>query len=476
MTAFFKYLFTYITGFTAFFFITLTSCETDAFRDVHSGNFHFSTDTVMFDTIFTDLGTPTYKLLVKNPNNFNLEIDSVYLASTSKGFIVNVNGLNSLPLTKVTIEAHDSLYVFIQAYIPPNEENTPFTNEDSLVFASGNIIKKVRLIAFGQNTIHFRDQNIKTQEWINSKPILIYGTLTVDSGHKLTITEGVKVFFHRNAKLVVKGSIDVKGTLKQPVQFRSDRLEKDYDTIPGQWGGIIITGTNDTHILNYAVIRNATTGIVFGDYKKNSVVKAEIKNSIVANMAYSAIIAYQANITASNTVLANTGNTTIFLYGGEYKFTHCTFANFGARYIARSVDSRTLKMSNYIETINSANISETILLKLTAANFGNSIIYGSNQNEIQLLNKTEGEFRYNFKHCLLRMPETTPISGTANILNKSPRFISTLKENFRVDSLSPAKDAGNINLGMEVPFDQDNNSRTVNNSPDIGAYERKEKQ
>jgi hypothetical protein len=453
---------------TAIFFTGFISCEREAFKDSHMGDFSFSTDTVMFDTIFTDLGTPTYKLLIKNLNDFNLEIDSVYLADTTKGFIINVNGVSNLPLRKITIGAKDSLYIFIQAYIRPTQEDAPFTNEDSLIFVSGNNIKKVKLIAFGQNTIHFRDQNIKTQEWTNSRPYLIYGTLTVDSGYKLTINEGVKVYLHQNAKLLVKGSIAVKGTLEHPVHFRSDRLEKDYDTIPGQWGGIIITGASDNHTMDYAVIRNATTGITFGDYKNDAIVKAEVKNTIIANMAYSAIISYQAKIAASNTVLANTGNTTCFLYGGEARFIHCTFANYGARYIARTVDTKTLKLSNYIE-------QEQIPKDLISAEFINSIIYGSNQNEIQLLNKSGSQFRYNFENCLIHTSEAQ-ISGNNNIINKSPLFISTQKENFRIDSLSPAKNAGNITYGSQVPFDLVNNSRTSDTAPDMGAYERKEKQ
>ncbi len=469
MSQFYKYFFKSLPCIIALCFILLTSCEREAFQSSRSGNFSFSTDTVMFDTIFTDLGTPTYKLLLKNPNNFNLRIDSVYLADTQKGFIVNVNGLSSLPLKNLSLGANDSLYIFIQAFIPPTQEDASFTNEDSLIFVSGNTNKKVRLIAFGQNTIHFRDQNIKTQEWINSKPYLIYGTLTVDSGHKLTINEGVKVYFHRNAKLLVNGAIDVKGSFLHPVKFRSDRLEKDYDTLPGQWGGIIIRGTHDNHSLNYAVIRNATTGIVFGDYKNDAVVKAEVKNTIIANMAYSSVIAYQANITANNTVLANTGNTTCFLYGGEYTFTHCTFANYGAREIPRSVDSKTLKLSNYAEP-------GPIAKDLINANFINSIIYGSNQNEIQLLNKTGSRFRYNFENCLIHNSDISQILGSNNVFNKSPKFISSLKENFRIDSLSPAKNAGNITYGSQVPFDLDNNPRTTDAAPDMGAYERKEKQ
>lgn len=459
-----------------FIIITLSSCEYDAFDEGKTGSFYISTDTVMFDTIFTGIGTPTYKLLVKNPNNFNLLFDSIYLANPStSGFVVNINGLSSAP-RRLTLDKKDSLYIFIQALIPVGQGSTPLANEDSLVFVSGNSIKKVRLIAFGQNTIHFRDTTIHTQEWAGEKPFLIYGSLTVEEGHKLTIREGVKVYMHRNSRILVKGTIDIKGSYLLPVNFSSDRLEKDYDTIPGQWGGLQITGTSATHHIHHAIIRNATTGILLGDHNSSGEVKVNMENTLIANMAYSAIIAYQASITANNLVLANTANATCALYGGNYQFTHCTFANYGAKYVARSIDSKSLLLSNYLEFTNSENKQVTLLKDLTKAEFRNTIVYGSSQNEIKIQKKEGSLLVSQFENCLLRISSPDEIAGSDNIFNKSPRFIAPEKENFRIDSLSPAKNAGKSIFGAEVPSDLDNYLRTADLAPDIGAYERKDKQ
>jgi hypothetical protein len=59
--------------------------------------------------------------------------------------------------------------------------------------------------------------------------------------------------------------------------------------------------------------------------------------------------------------------------------------------------------------------------------------------------------------------------------NSNPKFISFEKLNFQLDTLSPAKDAGDVQIGKLFPKDLNNNDRTLDNAPDIGAYERIEK-
>lgn len=454
------------------------SCEQEPFQSGRSGDFTFSADTVMFDTIFTSLGTTTHKLLIKNPGNSNLEIDSIYLSNQGRnGFIVNINGITQLPARKIIIDPKDSLFVFIQAYIPASENGNPFLNEDSLMVTSGRITKNVKLIAFGQNIVNFRDENIKSQEWFDTKPYLIFGTLTVDSGSHLKIHEGVRVYFHRNSRLVVNGSIEVSGSQSFPVHFRGSRLDKDYDTIPGQWSGIFLTGTSRDNIINYAKIRNATVGIQIGVASSQKQVKAKISNTIIANQGYSAITSYQADLEVTNSVFVNSGNTVCFLAGGSYSFIHCTLGNYGAAYISRAYNSKTLILQNFSEYKSPVGKIETTGQSLTKAYFGNTIIYGTNPEEIWLNKKNEFAFNYLFENCILRTPARLDSDfGFKNCqFNKSPKFIRPASENFRLDTLSPAKDAGKEALGLELPFDIENNMRTEDAAPDPGAYERKEK-
>lgn len=454
-------------------FTTIFSCEREDFREGKAGNFFFSTDTVMFDTIFTDFGTPTYKFLVYNPNKFSIQFDSVYFANTGTGFIININGSTSLPRRKITLEPKDSMYVFVQAFIPSGQQDEAFIREDSLVFVSGNQTRNVKIIAFGQNVITFRDETIQSQEWYNTKPYLVFGTLTVDSASILRIGEGVRVYFHRNSRLHIKGTIHISGTYNNPVSFLNNRLEKDYDSIPGQWGGILISGKEEKHSVNYAIIRNATTGLQLGEPEDQLPVKADISNTFISNMSYSALTAYQANLSAQNCVFANAGYSVCSLFGGDYSFLHCTLANYGAKYVMRTFGSKTLIMTNFREA--PAEIPENNIKPLQKAYFGNSVVYGNSSEEIDLRFKNGHPFNYVFENCILKTGLLSNSDNLQNVFNKSPQFVGPENENFRLDTLSYAKDSGKAALGSLVPVDLDNHNRTGDQGPDAGAYEREEK-
>lgn len=456
-----------------FFLGAIVSCERDLFDSHKYGNFTFSTDTVMFDTVFTSIGTATYKLVVKNPNDFNLFLDSVYLAGKSaNGYVINIDGESSLSAKNLVIDAGDSLYIFIQSFVPANDDNNPFLKEDSIIFVSGDQISNVKLIAVAQNVISFRNTSIQSQEWSNQKPYLVFGTLTLDASHILTIREGARVYFHKNAKMVINGTLNILGTHDHPVLFKSDRLEKDYDSIPGQWGGIELYGKEQRHLIDNAIIRNATTGLKIGNYKNSDIVKADITNAIISNMGYSALLSYQAELSLKNCIIANSANILCGIYGGNYEFLHCTLANYGAKYVARSVSSKSLLVQNYIQVVTNDGNIEVIDKSLDKAYFANSIVYGNSSNEIILSGRNGESVNYTFENCLLNISNVYLGSGIINsITNETPKFKNPLKEDFSLDTLSPAKDKGKAEIGILVPFDLNNNSRNVT-IPDLGAIER----
>lgn len=462
-----------ICGIIITFFGILQSCERDVFNSRKHGTFAFSTDTVMFDTIFTSIGTATYKLVLKNQNNFNLILDSIYLAGDkNSGFIINIDGEASQSANNITIDANDSLYIFIQAFIPAIDDNNTFLNEDSIVFVSGPNISNVKLIAVAQNVVSFKNTSIQSQEWNNTRPYLIFGTLTLQASHSLTIHEGTRVYFHKNAKMVIDGVLNVQGTYSNPVIFKSDRLEKEYDSIPGQWGGIELYGIDQKHSINYAIIRNGTTGMKVGNFNNSDIVKADINNTVFSNMGYSALLSYQSNLTLKNCILANSANTLCGIYGGNCEFLHCTLANYGTNYVSRSTGSKSLIVQNFIKVFTNEGNVEVLDKSLDKAYFGNSIVYGNSSNEIILTGKNNESINFTFENCLLNISNVYSAPGIINsITYESPKFKNPLKEDFRLDTLSPAKDKGKQEIGELVPFDLKNNSRTIN-APDIGAVER----
>jgi hypothetical protein len=61
-----------------------------------------------------------------------------------------------------------------------------------------------------------------------------------------------------------------------------------------------------------------------------------------------------------------------------------------------------------------------------------------------------------------------------NLLTENPKFIDPKKNDFQLDTLSPAKDFGLYNIAISFPVDLNNVSRLDDDGPDLGAYERVE--
>ena len=68
----------------------LAGCQADRITDDPTCRLAFSKDTVLFDTVFTTIGSSTQTLMVVNPNKNALRIERVALAS-GRYFRVNVN-------------------------------------------------------------------------------------------------------------------------------------------------------------------------------------------------------------------------------------------------------------------------------------------------------------------------------------------------------------------------------------------------
>ena len=72
-------------------------------------------------------------------------------------------------------------------------------------------------------------------------------------------------------------------------------------------------------------IKNATIGLLI---QNNDGTTATIKNTQIYNSANYGILAQTAKINGENIVINNAGQASLACsYGGNYKFTHCTFNN-----------------------------------------------------------------------------------------------------------------------------------------------------
>lgn len=457
--------------------ILLFSCEKEKFFTGDSAKLSFSCDTVLFDTVFTTIGSTTKYFLVRNPYSKDLKISEIYLAEgENSNYRLNIDGVKALRLNNVELPAGDSMYIFVEVTVDPQNQNNPMVVKDSVVFITNGNFQDVDLVAWGQDVHLINGEVIQTQTWINDKPYLVYNSMLIDSMQKLTVFPGVRVHFHRNSTMYIMGTLEINGTLEEPVIFQGDRLESEYAEIPGQWGGIYFLNGSYGNIIEYLKIMNGTTGLHLGNlYSEKEPPDLTISNSIITQMSFAGISAISAKLDVSNCVFADCGFYGIALTtGGEYEFNHCTISN-NWKYSNRGTPS--LLITNYY------NLNDTALFtgELIKATFGNCIIYGNRETEIGFDKIGEGSFNYYFDHCLIRVDTSVvsvsdPIRYNNVFINNDPGFIAADNMNFQLDSLAYVLDKGSLEISMRFPLDILENSRTGDLGPDLGAYERIEDQ
>lgn len=436
---------------------------------------YFSTTSITFDTVFTTLGSTTRYFTVHNPSDKDINVD-VYLAGgNSSYFSLNVNGVAGNQQSNVLIPAKDSIFVFAKVTINPANQNQAFLVCDSILFKNQQIDEKVRLTAFGQDA-HFivadassglkviahEHENIT---WHNDKPyVVVGGWAVVDSMGTLNIDPGTRIYFHKGSGLLVwrYGNIHVNGTREQPVIFRGDRLEPQYETDYNQWDRIWILEGNQDNTIDHAIITNSYVGLQiepWGGFNEITVTlnRNVITNTIIKNTYNSGILSRYSNIEATNCVIGNNGSCSLQLEAGEYDFKHVTVGNYFSTTPARQ--NPALYLSN-----------TTDLYKIpteTQASFVNCIIYGnlSSGEEIMIGENTQAVFNYSFENCLIRSSLNN--SHFTDCHSGSPEFVSPSGNDYHLGVLSYAINRGKSNIG--VNYDLDGNPRVT--IPDIGAYE-----
>ncbi len=466
------------------FSIAIISCQKEKY--ITSGDFklQFSTDTVSFDTIFSSIGSTTEWLKVKNPSKYSVSISKIYLAGGADSpFRLNINGVDGVEDKDVKISSGDSIFIFVEVTIDPTGQNNPMIVKDSIVFELNGNIQDVKLVAFGQDFHLFKGDVLATQRWQNDKPYLIYNSVWVDTLKTLSIDPGCRIYFHKGSSLFVKGTLNVHGTLEEPVKFLGDRLESDYSDVPDQWGASKVLDDQSTYIygginflrgskdntIDYAIIKNASKGIQIDSMGFSENPMLVLSNSRIENMTLNCIDARATKLKASNCIFANSGSYSVALrFGGSYEFYHCTVGNyFSSRSKTRKEPS--LILNNYY-----TYGSKVYANDLKNAYFANCIIYGSMENEISADQVDVAAFNYQFRNCLLKIKSTLYSDDPAfsgSIFNKDPMFLDVLKNDYSIDSLSPAKNVGDLNIATQFPTDLNGNSRLLDEGPDMGALE-----
>jgi hypothetical protein len=431
----------------------------------------FSTDSVVFDTVFSGIGSATRRFKVYNPSDKRIRISEIKIAKGDNSkYRLNIDGLPASAATDVEIAGKDSIYIFVEVTI--NTDQDMLLEQDSVIFLTNGNYQDVKLLAWGQDVHFINAQIVGTATWTNDKPYLIYNSMLVDSNQTLTLEAGTHLYFHRGSRMYVAGTLIIEGTFNEPVILEGDRLEYMYFDVPGQWNGIWLMNGSKHNNFNYAEIKNAVIGIQVDTLADVNIPSLTLSNCKIEHHSYAGIYAQGATITAFNSLIADCGYYALALtIGGSYEFYHCTIANYWSNTFR---DSPSLILNNYYEYQGQA-----IIRPIDKALFANCIVYGNKKTEIVFDKHPDGILNYTFDHCLLKISDDTERDDnnfTATILNQDPLFVNTDDYNYELDTLSPAINNANIDYINSYPaklsLDIKEFERLINNKADIGAFER----
>lgn len=402
-----------------------SSCRKDKFLTDSGAKLEFSQDSVVFDTVFTSIGSSTRNFRILNKHDQKIKISSIFLEGGSASpFKINVDGESGTAFENIELAAGDSMYVFVQVKIDPNNSNSPLIVADNIHFIVNGNDQKVVLEAWGQDAyyhypdsaIYFKDGSYLAYSlvnavpesytkigeefvWKNDKPHVIYGYLVVDEKQKMRIPAGTKVYLNYKAGLWVYagGQLQVLGQKGNEVLFTSARRERDYLDEPGQWDRIWINEGSDQNLIDYAIIKNGYIGVQAELLGTDSILARKrqltITNTKIQNMSYWGLYCLAYGVVSINNVISNCQEYSVnILYGGSYYFAHNTIANYWNK--QKSRDKVAFNATNYFKE------------DVYPFNFymGNSIVDGKLSNELSLDLKENTTFMPTFtvSNCYLK--------------------------------------------------------------------------
>ncbi len=464
--------------------VSIYSCKKENIVSDDPGlKLSFSSDSIIFDTVFTSVGSVTKQIRVYNKSNNSLKISKITLASGNQSaFRINIDGEAGDSFDNIELAGGDSLYIFARVTINPQDQSNPYVVEDDINFLTNGNSQTVKLVAWGQDANYIvADRHIdglppfkivadslETVRWTNEKPYIIYGYAVIDSYGKLIIEQGTNIYFHSGGGLwaYVDGVLNVLGTIDEPVTFQGDRLEEFYNNVPGQWDRIwLMEGRSGSdHIIENAVIKNGFIGIQAESFTRVTENAVRLHNVIVENMNGIGLFSRIFNIIATNTVIANCGAYNVaFTGGGYYRFAQSTIAGYWPHSVR---NTPAVFINNFLLD----SIGDPVAFPINF-NMDNTILYGVNTDEFETEMDGGADSLYFLNSCIVRSGrEFTDADYYTNVLvNEDPLFLDTEKNDYRIDSLSPAVGIADLAIAVEIPDDILGNSRLP--EPDLGAYQ-----
>jgi hypothetical protein len=448
----------------------LMGCNSETyFSDKNS--LTFSKDTVWFDTVFTRKPGSTYPISVtkiisvKNPEVLPVKANFKVAGGAQSQFRVAIDGESGITFNDVEIAAQDSVFIFVQCKLEANNNTLPVIVLDSLIAEVNGHSSNLKLAAYGWDANYFQDTIFDNDvTWSNtSKPYVIVGYLGLTQGSKFTINSGVQVYASARSSMYIGGSLNILGNAINRVKIRGDKPVWETQFLPNQWGGIHFLVGSSNNKIQYADITNATIGIRVDSLPVNGTNNLVLENTKIQYCGQACLLGITAHIQAINCLFADAGSYTFLgLLGGDYRFNHCTFAEYSG--IAARNDG-------HFAITNTLRSGTGALLKHAPLNctLNNSIVFGYNKEELEIDQTNLSAFNLDAENNLLKSQNPNSLLNKPNILNKDPEFIDTDRGNYEIDSTSAAYKKAAI-FGTPVNIDIKGNTRK--SQPDLGCYEK----
>ena len=409
--------------------LALGSCIEDGFSTSPSDQPVFSADTVDMGVLFTDEPSPTSRFKVYNPHSKSLLISSVRIVGDNAGcYRVNVDGMSGAAFSDVEIRGKDSVFVLVEATLPPNSSGKPMTVDAKLEFMTNGVASEVVLRACGQDVRRLREYVVESDEIFDAAlPYQIYDSLVVAEGATLTLAHGATLYFHDKASMIVRGTLLAEGTAEAPVNMRNTER------------GLAIEGDGA------------------GGEPSLSMLNCRLHNS-----AGTVLEAVHSSVEAVGCEFAEGGAGLVALHGGSHEFRYCTFAN---NYLFSAVSGPAVALS-HVSADAKTGFDDGSGLPYIEARISNSVIYGIGADI------SHGDLTgtcVSVHRCLMRSKGSDDDNFTDCLWEADPLFYTERSEyvfDYRLRPESPA--IGAADPAISAPADFYGHAR--GSVPDLGAY------
>lgn len=450
--------------------LAATGCIEDGFSTSPADAPVMSVDTLHMGTVFTDEGTPTYRFTVYNRASKSISISSITLGGDNPSYFrLNVDGFSGREFSDVEIRAKDSIFVFVEATLPPNGRDVPVDIRANVDFLTNGVAGTVVLDAQGRDAERLRGVTLTGENRFGAgRPYIVYDSLVVAPDASLYLGPGTELYFHDGAHLAVRGTLTANGTPEAPVHMAGDRTgnvvaDISFDIMSRQWTGVFFTPTSHDNVLIGVDMRNTWQGMrIEGDPAAGKQPTLSLLNCRLHNSAGLVLEAVHASTALLGCEFAEGGEGLVRLQGGTHNVNHCTLANY---YLFAAITGAALQLDHTgLDDDNDGSGAP-----FTSADISNSIIYGLGDDVNRGdLTGTGIAIRY----CLLKSAGSDDDNFISCLWDTDPLYRNDRSAyifDYRLQAESPA-----IGAGMQYAVDPraavDANGNPRGTTPDLGAY------